>query len=108
MRRAKGFRSDGWPNDEKAPDGFTVNGVRRVSKSGVFKFCGTRWQSEFEPGAMIYVQLSCSWGTSVTAVVIDKDRFYPDNIIDQWVEFVEWIHAIRDRDRIIYIDTEAK
>jgi hypothetical protein len=46
MRRYKGERSNGYPNDVKAPDGVAEYGWRLVRKRGTVYFVGTKWQSE--------------------------------------------------------------
>lgn len=39
-------RSNGWPIDDKAPDGYTVAGYRRIDKQGRIRFGGTYWTHE--------------------------------------------------------------
>ena len=107
-RRWKGRRPNGWPNDQKAPDGFTVNGYRKVAKDGTFWFVGTPWVSPFPPDSIVYVWLNCGLGTEVCAVRIDTTQFNPDTINDRWSEFVLHAHGRDDADRITYISEERK
>lgn len=104
-RRWQLRRPNGWPIDKKAPDGFTVNGFRRVTKARTFWFVGTCWVSDFEPGSILYVQLDCGWATSVSAAPIDQSIWTPDTINDGWRDFIEHIH---DKERTIIIRNERK
>jgi len=102
-RRWKGRRPNGWPIDQKAPDGFTVNGYRRVRKDKTFRFSDTDWACDFEPGSVVYVWLNCGWATEVCAVLIDTELWNPDTLNDNWRDFVGHAHASDDRDRITTI-----
>ncbi len=107
-RRWHGRRADGWPNDQKAPDGFTVNGFRRVSQRGTFRFAGTTWVSDFAPRGVVYIWLNDALGAEVCAVEIDTSRWNPDTLNDDWRGFVQHAHACDDRERIKIINIEEK
>lgn len=105
-RQWKATRPNGWPIDQKAPDGFTINGYRKVRKDGTFRLCSTDWCSNFPPGSMVYAWVNNGWATEVCAVVIDTKRWNPDTIYgDNWPNFIAHAH---DRDRIVIINTERK
>jgi hypothetical protein len=41
-----GRRADGWPDDERAPDGYLVGGFRKIRKDGIILASGHRWQHD--------------------------------------------------------------
>ena len=54
--------------DGKAPDGFTVNGWRRINKGGYIRFCGGKHYHEKFPdwvGMWVFVELADCWGCNV-------------------------------------------
>lgn len=56
-----GRRTNGWPNDGKAPDGYTVDGYRLIDRQGRIRFGGTYWTHErlrANPGRVVRV----CWG----------------------------------------------
>lgn len=107
-RQWQARRPSGWPIDGKAPDGFTINGYRKVRKDRTFRMCGTNWLSDFEPGSMLYVWVNDGWATEVCAVLIDTAVWNPETINDDWRGFVAHAHASDDRTRITYISSERK
>lgn len=57
-------------HDGKAPDGFTVNGWRRVNKGGYVRFSGVRhYHESFVEfvGMWIFIELADPWGIDVIA-----------------------------------------
>lgn len=107
-RRWIARRPNGWPNDNKAPDGFTINGYRRIRKDGTFRLAGIDWLSDFPAGAIVYAWVNDGWATEICAVLIDTDRWNPETMGDDPRSFIAHAHASNDRDRIVYIDTERK
>ena len=64
-------------HDRKAPDGFTVDGWRKITQGGFVRFCGSRhYHEKFSErvGLWVFVALEDCWGINVNA--------YPDNAWD--------------------------
>jgi hypothetical protein len=81
-------KPDGWPTDNKAPDGFTVNGYRRVRKDNTILFLDTRWtHAKIKSGDMLFVILEGALGEAVSGLIVSP-RWNPDNIGDDWRTFV--------------------
>lgn len=55
-------------HDGKAPDGFTVNGWRRIAKGGYIRFChGKRYHEKFTEwaGLWVFAEVDDGWGVDV-------------------------------------------
>lgn len=55
-------------HDGKAPDGFTVNGWRRIAKGGYIRFCqGKRYHEKFKDwaGLWVFAEVDDGWGVDV-------------------------------------------
>lgn len=55
-------------HDGKAPDGFTVNGWRRIAKGGYIRFCqGKRYHEKFKEwaGLWVFAEVEDGWGVDV-------------------------------------------
>ena len=68
-RRRPKLRSNGYPPDVKAPDGFTLGGWRRVTKGGYIRLAGTRWthpDMAKRAGEYCFVHVDCGWATEAS------------------------------------------
>lgn len=113
-----GRRSDGWPDDNHAPDGYLVSGFRKVRKGGILLASGQRWKHDEllkYVGKMVRFQIEDPYSTTISIFVgahaqgIDVT---PHNYIDHHSSFytngiyrdIEWLdetkHATRTTDNM--------
>lgn len=86
-------RPNGWPNDDKAPDGYTVSGYRLSDAQGRIRFGGSYWaHPDIKPRAMHYVNLNCAWGTEIQVIPVDTATWNPDTMGDDYRAFLEHTH----------------
>lgn len=88
-RRWRHRRPNGWPNDDKAPDGFVVKGFRKVDNKNRLRFGGCYWtHPDFLPGMIVNVEVNDPYGAAVNGVIIDE-KWTPDTIADDYWAFLE-------------------
>lgn len=77
-------------HDGKAPDGFTVNGWRRVTKAGYVRFChGVHYHEKLAEwaGMWVFVELADCYGINV--------NIWPDQ---PWVDSKTILYCANERD----------
>lgn len=90
-------RPNGWPNDDKAPDGFTVAGYRRIDGKGRVRFDGGYWTNErFTDmvGRFVLVHFR-NWPSTVVAAIGAPDT-NPNNLFEdgRHSSFYEWRNEV--------------
>ena len=98
--RWKHRRSNGWPTDTKAPDGYTVGGWRKIDQKGRIRFGGSYWTHEKmreNLGRVVRVD----WGghpgdcTAEVAVVhFGNPETTPENLMDHHASFFNFRTAV--------------
>ncbi len=93
-------RPNGWPNDTKAPDGYTVGGFRRIDHKGRIRFAGTYWMHPDmldHVGRMVRVGwggIPGNWTDERAQVFWGNAKTNPENYLDYHSEFYETRNSI--------------
>ncbi len=79
-RYRRGLRSNGYPHDIKAPDGYLLGGWRRVSKGGYIRLAGHRWthpDMAARVGDYCFVHVDCGWSTEASFTFNEAQQWSP-------------------------------
>lgn len=86
-------RSNGWPNDSKAPDGYTVAGFRKIDQKGRIRFGGSYWTHDRLSENKGRVVRVC-WGGPLSDYTIEVAQVFfgdaaanPENYLDHHSSF---------------------
>ena len=98
-----GRRADGWPDDQRAPDGYLVGGFRKVRKGGILLASGARWQDDrllSYVGKMVRYDLADPFSIEINIYVgahADGIEVTPHNYLDHHSSFYSGKDFIRPK-----------
>lgn len=93
-------RANGWPNDSKAPDGYTVAGFRRIDRHGRIRFAGSYWTHPRlleSVGRVVRVAWGgdpANWATQDAQVYFGHPDANPENYLEHHHSFYDWRSSV--------------